>query len=101
MGGIYAILNHMTGENLMTHQLPRAGRECEAELRRQHPDLAQVVVPGFASEADGRAWIAEQVARFGETRDVEPLATADHTVIDPIVEARMMNPTMAFIEVDR
>ncbi|WP_445080300.1 DUF7736 domain-containing protein [Brevibacillus laterosporus] len=28
MDGVYDILNHMTGESLLTHQLPRAIRVC-------------------------------------------------------------------------
>jgi hypothetical protein len=42
VGGVYNILNWMTGDNLMTHQLPRASRECEPYLREQHPDLTSV-----------------------------------------------------------
>ena len=36
---VYSILNHMTGDNLFTHQLPRAGEECKPWLLRQHPQL--------------------------------------------------------------
>jgi hypothetical protein len=73
MGGLYDILNWMTGRDLLTHQLPEAGRECRDDLRRQHPDLAGVSVPQFANETEGLAWIAWQVAIFGETREVAPL----------------------------
>ncbi|MER7280561.1 hypothetical protein ABT369_39590 [Dactylosporangium sp. NPDC000244] len=77
MGGLYDILNWMTGDDLMTHQLPRASRECAPDLRRQHPDLAGVSVPGFSGEAEGLAWIAWQVQIFGETREVAPLTAGD------------------------
>lgn len=30
--GVYDILNYMTGDNLMTHQLPRASRHCAPYL---------------------------------------------------------------------
>lgn len=39
MDGVYDILNFLTGDELYTHQLPRAMRECEAFLRIQFPDL--------------------------------------------------------------
>ena len=39
--GIYAILNHMTGDNLFTHQLPRATRECEPILAAAYPQLSK------------------------------------------------------------
>ncbi len=99
MDGIYSILNWMTGDNLMTHQLPRASREGEGDLRRQHPDLANLDVPQFVSRDEGMAWLAEQVARFGETREVAPLPVRDHTSIDPIAEMKMMAPNAEIVEV--
>lgn len=98
--GVYDILNHMTGDNLFTHQLPRAADECKPHLLAQHPDLANVEVP---DEFDGKdhvyEWLAEQVRIFGEYRDVVPLADTDHTRIDPVAEMRMMRPDMPIIGV--
>lgn len=94
--GVYDILNWMTGDNLFTHQLPRASEECEGPLLAQHPDLANVVVPdNFGETADEAKaavdrWLAEQVAVYGETREVAPLAADDHTVIDPLTEMQSM-----------
>jgi hypothetical protein len=77
IGGVYDILGWMTGEDLMTHQLPRASAQCEPSLRWQHKDLAAVTYPGgTGSEAVDR-WLAQQVAVFGETREVEPLAESE------------------------
>jgi len=39
MDGVYAILNFLTGDNLFTHQLPRAMDECRPWLRTQFPKL--------------------------------------------------------------
>lgn len=104
MDGVYDILNWMTGDNLMTHQLPRASRECEGPLLAQHPDLAAVEVPGsFGDDVQAGVdrWLAEQVALFGETREVAPLAAADHTYIDPITELRAkMRPDAEIITVE-
>ena len=47
MDGLYRILNHLTGDNLMTHQLPRAAEECKPWLRHQFPTLP-VTVPESA-----------------------------------------------------
>jgi hypothetical protein len=89
--GIYDILNFMTGDNLFTHQLPRAMDECAPVLLAQHPQLRAVQVP---EEFDGKEhvdqWLAEQVMRYGEQLSVAPLHAGDHTVIDPISELRMM-----------
>jgi hypothetical protein len=95
MTGVYEILNWMTGDNLFTHQLPRASRECEQPLLDQHPDLAAIEIPAWPESVDRatvEAWLAEQVARFGATRDVAPLAADDHTRIDPVTEMQQLKP---------
>ena len=40
MDGVYDILDFMTGDNLFTHQLPRASDECKPYLLEQFPQLA-------------------------------------------------------------
>lgn len=93
MGGIYGVLNWMTGDNLATHQLPRACDECQESLLAQHPDLRDIEVPEeFGGKGGVDRWLAEQVARFGETREVAPLADGDRTHIDPLAELQMMRP---------
>jgi hypothetical protein len=104
--GVYDILNWMTGDSLFTHQLPRACDECEGPLLAQHPDLAAIVPPesfgdgskGSAEEAVNR-WLAEQVAIYGETREVAPLAGDEHTRIDPFAELRMIRPDAEIVPV--
>lgn len=90
---LYDVLNHMTGDNLFTHQLPRAVGECAPEILRQHPDLAEVRFPeGLAGKAAVLAWLADQVALYGETRSITPLASEDHMHIDPLTEMEMLKP---------
>lgn len=101
IGGVYNILGWMTDEALMTHQLPRVSEECRPSLCDQHPDLAAVEVPaGLSGEGPVKAWLAEQVAVYGETRPVAPLATEDHTRIDPIAEIKMIRPDMPIIGIE-
>ena len=93
MDGIYGVLNWMTGDNLFTHQLPRACDECQEPLLAQHPDLRDIEVPeDFGGKEGVDRWLAEQVTRFGENREVAPLADGDHTHIDPLTELRKMRP---------
>lgn len=103
MDGIYDLLNFMTGDDLFTHQLPRASRECEPHLKAQHPDLADVEVPEFpasaAAKAAVEAWVAEQVVRFGEYHEVTPLPVGDHTRINPLDELAMNYPNITVIPV--
>ena len=99
--GVCRILGHMTGEPLWTHQLPRAAEECKPALLAQHPDLAAVEVPDeFRDGEHVDQWLGEQVKRFGEFRDVQPLAPEDHTSINPIAELRMMRPDMPVIAIE-
>lgn len=101
IGGVYEILGWMVSEDLMTHQLPRVGRECEPNLRRQHPDLAEVSVPDdVRDEASVMAWLSHQVSLFGEKRPVARLDPADHTAIKPITEFVMKRPGMPIIGVE-
>jgi hypothetical protein len=102
MGGVYDLLNWMTGDDLFTHQLPRACDECAPTLRVQHPDLAAIETPTFpqgGAETAVNAWLGEQVARFGEYREVTPLATGEHTRIDPLAELAMNHPDVQVIPV--
>ena len=39
IGGVYEILNHITGDNLYTHALPRAGNFAEPLILQQYPEL--------------------------------------------------------------
>lgn len=102
MGGVLDILTWMTGERPAAHQIPRVTRECRDPLLAQHPDLAAITRPTFTDPPGGRGaavarWLAEQVAAYGETREVEPLDPADHTRIDPVTEALRCNPDMEVI----
>jgi hypothetical protein len=98
--GVYDILGWMTGESLFTHQLPRACDECKGPLLAQHPDLAAIEVPeDFGGKEGVDRWLAEQVAVYGEYREVAPLAAEDHTRIDPLDELRMIRPDAEIITV--
>jgi hypothetical protein len=107
MDGVCDILNWMTGDSLFTHQLPRACDECSGPLLAQHPDLAVIVPPesfgdgtkDSAEEAVNR-WLAEQVAIYGETREVAPLGDDDHTRIDPLTELRMIKPDAEVVVIE-
>lgn len=99
MDGIYDILNFMTGDNLFTHQLPRAMDECQRPLLDQFPALAEIDVPELHGNAEVGAWLAQQVDRYGAEFEVAPLAAEDHTYIDPITELSNMVPPEKIITV--
>lgn len=114
MGGIYDLLNFLTGDELFTHQLPRASRECEPWLRSQFPYLfpdnpaikkaidglpALLALDAGDKEATAKtlaAWIEgiRNSAKFPETLpeylDVYEMGADMHTRIDPMEEAAAM-----------
>lgn len=97
--GVYEILNFMTQDNLYTLQLSRAVRECTPWLLRQHPQLVEVDASGITEE-NWRAWLAEQVERFGSRLPVEPIPRDDHDLIDPLEEAERLFGANRVIVVD-
>ena len=99
MDGVYEILNHMTGENLYTHQIPRAMRSCKPDLLRQHPQLADVDTASLekalaASPETMEAatqvvldWLDRQAAIYGKELRVRPLPPSADGAPDPVQEA--------------
>jgi hypothetical protein len=81
----YDILNFMTGDDLMTHQLPRAFDEMKLRLLAQHPNLAGITGDTCTPETHAE-WLADQIAAFGETLPVRR-EHQFHEVRDPIAEA--------------
>lgn len=87
IGGVYDILNWMSGENLFTHQLPRVGREAGHVLLAAFPELAAAQEDAERVTADNcDNFVAKMVARFGATRKVPKLNDGQHESIDPMSE---------------
>lgn len=85
VGDLYKILNHMTGDSLYTHQLPRASRECAPYLLKQFPQLAAVNAESVTTE-NWAVWLHDQVIEHGNEFEVAPLPEHAHEFIDPISE---------------
>jgi hypothetical protein len=87
ISGVYDILDFMTGESLMTHQLPRAADHAKVYLWRQFPQLIEVTAPAkFEDEEHVWSWLAHQEELFGSTFEVAPLPEDVYDVQDPIAE---------------
>jgi hypothetical protein len=87
MEGVYDILNFMTGDNLFTHQLPRALRVCQPALLWQHPQLANVDRETELTPETFLPWLAVQKRIYGETLPVQTLAAQKWVHVDPVLEA--------------
>lgn len=84
---VYDVLNFMTGDNLFTHQLPRAREECNPYLLTQHPSLRELDLSELdrllseAGDDDARRcnavslWIENEQAMLGlpDMMDVYPM----------------------------
>lgn len=85
IGGVYNILNHMTEDELYTHQLPLACDAMKPELLQQHPWLKDVAKPTqkLSTEADCVAYVASVANVHGEWHDIEsaPLAWGAHDML--------------------
>ncbi|MFJ6559962.1 hypothetical protein ACIQMV_08775 [Streptomyces sp. NPDC091412] len=86
MDGVYDIANWMTGESLMTHQLPRAADACGPALLAQHPQLKGVEPPAGVDAPDLMAWLANTEREYGHELSVAPLAAEQWRHQDPIEE---------------
>lgn len=85
MDGVYRALNFLTGENLYTHQLPRAFRVAAPFVAQQHPDLAALDWSDVGPD-NCRQWLRAQVARFGPTRELTALPTGAYEAMHPLAE---------------
>lgn len=83
---LYAIYNFLTGDDLMTHQLPRAFRACEAHVRKQCPWLDDLNAEEVNPET-WKAWLAKAEARVGLEHELEPLPAGEWMKCNPITEA--------------
>lgn len=91
IGGVYNVLNYMTGENLFTHQLPRVGRGAVPVILESHPELKQAVEEAeqVTTENWGE-WRATWEGRYGATIGVPRMTIGEHERIDPLSEAAEM-----------
>lgn len=89
IGGVYDLLNYLTGEDLYTHQLPRAMEACRPALLAAFPQLADADMRGI-TPATASARLAAAVAAYGETLPVATLARGTYAPQEPIAELLAM-----------
>jgi hypothetical protein len=94
IGGVYEVLNWMTGESVFTHQLPRIGREATPVIVGAHPELQQAVDEAEqVTPENWQEWRDRWIERYGATIDVPRFNIAQHERIDPRSElAEMVHP---------
>ncbi len=98
IGAVYDIANWMTGDNLFTHQLPRAADACGPALLAQHPQLTNVTPPEDIDVPDLMAWLANAEAEHGQELPVTPLPEGAWQHQNPIEElCDMVGPEKVYV----
>jgi hypothetical protein len=98
--GLYEVLNYLTGQTLMTHQLPRAANECKDGISNQLPflknpefDFAIAELKEMLKTESGKkepellclGWLAKQEALYGKTVRLKPIPES-YNPKNPITE---------------
>lgn len=86
MDGLYRILNYLTGDSLMTHQLPAAADAMRPELLTQLPWLAEVVPPNDATTEQILQWRDWAEAKHGTEHELTAPPSSIWGEHDPIQE---------------
>lgn len=95
MAGVYKIASYLVGRAVYTHEIPAAFRQCRDPLLDQHPQLRQVDDSGVTKD-NWRAWLDQQVERFGSHLGVRPVWTqlaemdALETAVELVGEGRVI-----------
>lgn len=87
---VYDILNFLTGDSLITHQLPRAIRTAQPYVLIQYPGLRGVEPPQDASSGEVFLWLAETKKRFGVALPVAPLPPGVWEHLHPLEELALI-----------
>lgn len=100
MEDVYIALDFLTGDNLMTHQLPRAMGETREALLAQLPaDVAAINLDDADITPENvQQVVSDLVAKHGNEFEVQPVATYQSQ--NPITELLgMMRPDQSLITV--
>lgn len=87
IGGVYEVLQFMSGGPVWTRQLGRVGKEAWPVVTAMHPALdALVAETGKVNPDNWREWRDRWIERYGPTIAVPRMTEAQHERIDPLSE---------------
>ncbi len=95
IGGVYQVLNWMTGESVFTHQLPRIGREAVPVLLALHSTLQQALDEcDQVTPENYEEWRDRWLDRYGPEIAVPKFTADDHEYRSPLSElAESVHPS--------
>lgn len=105
IGGVYEIIDFVTGMPHFTHQLPRGAEAIKPWLLEQHPWLADIAVPesALATRDTVLAWLATVTAERGERHAVRAMPEGQYVGREPLAELVEMaqgKPIIAVVAAD-
>lgn len=74
---LHELLDHVSGAQLFTHQLPDASRAAMPHIVAQHPQLASYTVPDGVTAEDAESVVAAIHATYGERLPIAPMTGYD------------------------
>lgn len=99
IGGVYDILNFLTGDNLFTHQLGRAAERAKPYLLGEYPEPL-VILTGLTHEAKRSLgeewgsrcenWLIGLCSKHGDGMEIAPMPAGQWLRIDPLKELSAM-----------
>lgn len=89
IGGLYRILNYLTGESLFTHQLGRAMDACRPYVLEMFPPLAEVDASGVNKD-NWFSWLHDQTRKYGDVFLIAPMQEGRYLPKNPIEELQEM-----------
>lgn len=85
MEGVYDIMGHLSGENLMPHTLVRAFQSFTPVMAERFPELASIKAPDVTNTKQLEEFIAQVVADHGEFIELAPMTDLWES-LDPLHE---------------
>ena len=104
IGGVYEVLNWMTGESVFTHQIPRISREAVPVLLETLPALQQAIAEAEQITPENyEHWRDLWIDRYGPEIAVPKMTSGQHERIDPLSElAQHVHPDrIVVLDVDK
>jgi len=89
IGKVYEILNYLTNDNLFTHQLPRASKECQPWLLHRLSWLKEIDLSNVNRE-NWEEILSELELKYGKQFELEPIPRDDHDYKNPLDELESM-----------
>ena len=100
---VYKILNYLTGDNLYTHQLPRAAKVCKVEILKQYPQLCEWgdkidFTIGEQIDETNYMYFTEEARRmFGDFLEISKNSNLIFEKINPIQEIINIRKEISYV----